>query len=188
MGDLVRWNTWIGEESDCDAGLYAGLAEDAERGVCVRDAAGSGTPPTEPVEPLGPTQPGIVEGCLKYYVAASGDGCWAIADANGIDLADFYEWNPALNGDCSGLWPTYAYCVQGPASSGGSEPVEPPGPTQEGITPSCKKYHLVQSGEGCWGIQQEYGIPDYATFVEWNPALGSDCQNLWPDYAVCVGV
>ncbi|KAI8152690.1 hypothetical protein K4K49_003054 [Colletotrichum sp. SAR 10_70] len=189
VGDLVRWNTWIGEESDCDAGLYADLAEDAERGVCVRDTAGSDTPPTEPIEPPGPTQPGIVEGCRKYYVAASGDGCWAIADANGIDLADFYEWNPALNGDCSGLWPTYAYCVQGPASPpGGSEPVEPPGPTQEGITPSCKKYHLVKSGEGCWGIQQEYGIPDYATFVEWNPALGSDCQNLWPDYAVCVGV
>ncbi|KAK2038552.1 LysM domain-containing protein [Colletotrichum somersetense] len=185
VSDLVKWNTWIGTESDCDKGLYANLDANAERGVCVK--AGPGRP-TEPVEPPGPTQPGIVEGCQNYYVAVSGDGCWAIANANGIDLADFYEWNPALNGDCSGLWPTYAYCVRGPASSGGSDPVNPPGPTQEGITTSCKKYHLVVSGDGCWAIQQKYGIADYATFVKWNPALGSDCQNLWPDYAVCVGV
>ncbi|KAK2005497.1 hypothetical protein LZ32DRAFT_664334 [Colletotrichum eremochloae] len=113
-------------------------SRDSKRGVCVRNKAGSGTP-TEPVEPRGPRHPGIVEGCRKYYVAASGAGCWVIADANGIDLANFYEWNPALNGDCSGLWPTYAYCAQGTASPGGgeSELVEPPGPTQEGITPSC---------------------------------------------------
>ncbi|KAK2029757.1 hypothetical protein LX32DRAFT_588044, partial [Colletotrichum zoysiae] len=72
-------------------------------------------------------------------------------------------------------------CVKDKASSGTpTEPIAPPGPTQPGIVEGCRKYyyHLVKSGEGCSGIQQEYGIPHYATFVKWNPALGSDCQNL----------
>lgn len=42
--------------------------------------------------------------------------CQDMATENGITLDELYEWNPALNGDCSGLWLNYAYCV-GVASS-----------------------------------------------------------------------
>ena len=28
----------------------------------------------------------------------------------------------------------------------------------------------------------------YSEFYEWNPAVGNDCQNLWPDYYYCVGL
>lgn len=111
MSDLVGWNLWIGDEADCDAGLYAGLAPTDERPLCI-DGGG------DPVIPPGPTQPGIVDGCRAYYLAVADDGCWAIADSHGISLDDFYIWNPALGGDCSGLWAGYAYCVQGPLSSG----------------------------------------------------------------------
>ncbi|KZL86126.1 hypothetical protein CI238_09105 [Colletotrichum incanum] len=180
VADLVSWNSWIGTEADCDAGLYAGLADADERAVCTNASNGPG-----PVTPPGPTQPGIVTGCRAYYVAVGGDGCWAIANDHGISLDDLYAWNPALNGDCSGLWPDYAYCVQGPASSG---PVAPPGPTQPGTIATCKAWHLVQSGQGCWDIQQLYGVPDFATLLLWNPALGSNCESLWPEYAICVGV
>ena len=38
--------------------------------------------------------------------------CYDIAQAAGISLDRLYEWNPALGGDCSGLWPGYAYCVK----------------------------------------------------------------------------
>ena len=34
-----------------------------------------------------------------------------MAAEEGITLNQLYEWNPALVGDCSGLWPGYAYCV-----------------------------------------------------------------------------
>lgn len=66
--------------------------------------------------------------------------------------------------------------------------MSPPGPTQPGIIGSCTQWHTVVSGEGCWGIQQIYGIPDFATLLGWNPSLGSNCENLWPDYSICVGV
>ncbi|KAF6812966.1 LysM domain-containing protein [Colletotrichum plurivorum] len=187
VADLVSWNPWIGSEEDCDAGLYANLASAGERPVCT--AVSDGPPP---VTPPGPTQEGIVEGCRSYYVAAAGDGCWAIADTHGIALDDLYEWNPALNvgGECAGLWPDYAYCVLGPASSTPEPPATtpPPGPVRDGTIETCKKWHLVVSGDGCWDIQQTYGVPDFATLLLWNPYLGDNCQNLWPDYAICVGV
>lgn len=33
--------------------------------------------------------------------------------------SDFYEWNPALNGDCTGLWAEEYYCIGtlGPATT-----------------------------------------------------------------------
>ncbi|KAK2013707.1 LysM domain-containing protein [Colletotrichum eremochloae] len=191
VSDLVSWNPWIGSEGDCDAGLYAGLAPSGERALCISGAGGAGggggSPPgtDDPVTPPGPTQPGIVEGCRAYYLAVAGDGCWTIADGHGISLEDLYAWNPALNGDCSGLWSDYAYCIEGPVSSG---PAAPPGPTQPGVIETCRAWHLVTSGQGCWDIQQLYSIPDYATFQLWNPALGDNCGGLWLDYAVCVGV
>jgi LysM repeat protein len=58
-----------------------------------------------------PTQDGIVAGCTAFYYVVSGDGCWAIANDYGISLDDLYLWNPALNGDCTGLWPTNYICV-----------------------------------------------------------------------------
>ncbi|EMD65234.1 hypothetical protein GGP41_003868 [Bipolaris sorokiniana] len=56
---------------------------------------GSGTPT--------PIQNGIAAGCTKFYKVISGDGCWAISNANSIALTDFYAWNPAVGSDCQNL-------------------------------------------------------------------------------------
>ncbi len=55
----------------------------------------------------------MVSGCQQFYLAQSGDGCWAIANAHSIALTDFYAWNPAVNngGECWGLWPDVYVCV-----------------------------------------------------------------------------
>jgi hypothetical protein len=58
-----------------------------------------------------PTQDGMVSGCTSFYNVIRGDGCWAIANSHGISLDDLYAWNPALNGDCSGLYPDKYICV-----------------------------------------------------------------------------
>ncbi|KAH7035726.1 uncharacterized protein B0I36DRAFT_347461 [Microdochium trichocladiopsis] len=60
-----------------------------------------------------PVQNGMASGCKKFYLVKGGDGCWAIANANGINLSDFYIWNPAVNngGECAGLWPDYYVCI-----------------------------------------------------------------------------
>lgn len=58
-----------------------------------------------------PTQAGMVRTCKTFYYVKSGDGCQAIATEYGIALDKLYIWNPALNGDCTGLWPDYYICV-----------------------------------------------------------------------------
>ncbi|RDB24798.1 hypothetical protein Hypma_007466 [Hypsizygus marmoreus] len=57
--------------------------------------------PTEPVTPPGPTQAGIPSNCNKYVLQQDGIYCYDMANNAGITLAQLYEWNPALNGDCS---------------------------------------------------------------------------------------
>lgn len=89
--------------------------------------------------------------------------CQDIATQNGITLEEFYEWNPALGGDCSGLWLNYAYCVGITSSTSPSNTmattdaptttsstpyatVKPPGPTQSGIPCTCNKYLMQADG------------------------------------------
>lgn len=67
-------------------------------------AGGSGSTPT-------PVQEGMVSGCKDFYLVQSGDGCWAIANANGIELTDFYEWNPAIEDDCTNLQANVYVCT-----------------------------------------------------------------------------
>jgi LysM repeat protein len=59
----------------------------------------------------GPVQTGITTLCTSLYTAKKDDSCWAIATAYGITTKQFVDWNPAVGGDCSGLWPDYEYCV-----------------------------------------------------------------------------
>lgn len=108
VSQLESWNPWVG--TDCDAGVYAGLGFNDLRAVCIRDGGGSSSsssssssnsatvtngPTTTMTSPSAPTQPGIPSGCTKYHTAVAGDGCWDIANAYGITLDQFYQWNPA---------------------------------------------------------------------------------------------
>jgi LysM repeat protein len=58
-----------------------------------------------------PIQTGVVSNCKKFYKVITGDGCWAIANANGIKLEDFYKWNPAVGSTCATLYPDNYVCV-----------------------------------------------------------------------------
>lgn len=115
VSDLMTWNPWIGPSlSVCDTGIYANLPESSERPICVGTGTRSNTSSVTSAQrtttttarsttpslttsdsPGAPTQTGIVAGCRKYYIAQAGDGCWAIASSNNINLDDFYGWNPA---------------------------------------------------------------------------------------------
>ena len=43
-------------------------------------------------------------------------------------------------------------------TGGGEEGATPPSPVQAGITASCRRYYLVQEGDGCWTIANAAGI------------------------------
>ncbi|KAK9646497.1 hypothetical protein HCH54_005237 [Aspergillus fumigatus] len=69
------------------------------------------TPTPTAVAPPGPTQSGIPAICNRWVMQQDGMYCYDMAAKAGITLDLLYELNPALNGDCSGLWAGYAYCV-----------------------------------------------------------------------------
>lgn len=103
--ELLAFNSWIG--SDCDSGLHANLAENAERAVCIRSNSSapiitpSGSTPstTAPTKtatlPTGPTQTGIVSGCMRFYTVSEGDTCANVYGRFGLTFEQFYAWNPA---------------------------------------------------------------------------------------------
>jgi hypothetical protein len=87
---------------------------------------------------------------------------------------------------CDNLWLGYYVCVgvpgttPSPSSSG-------PSPQMPGVIGSCKSFYQVQSGDGCWAIEQAKGISS-ADFLAWNSYVDASCDNLWLGYYVCVGV
>ncbi|KAK3941414.1 hypothetical protein QBC46DRAFT_458301 [Diplogelasinospora grovesii] len=153
-----------------------------------------------------PTQTGMVSNCNKFYDVVSGDGCYNIATANGISLDDFYAWNPAVGTNCTSLWPDYYVCVgiTGSASvtatpisttpttvvtstTSSGNGISTPTPTQTGMVSNCDDFYDVVSGDGCYNIAAANNIT-LDDFYAWNPAVGTNCTSLWPDYYVCVGI
>ncbi|KAL3441010.1 hypothetical protein BJX65DRAFT_314269 [Aspergillus insuetus] len=95
LDDLYAWNPAVGTDcgSLCPATTFA----------------------WDPGVPaFGPTQGAIPGDCNRWVMQQNGIFCYDIAAAAGISLDELYALNPALSGDCSGLWPGYAYCIGRP--------------------------------------------------------------------------
>ncbi|KJZ69800.1 hypothetical protein HIM_10818 [Hirsutella minnesotensis 3608] len=188
LNELYSWNPAL--KGDC-SGLFPDVY------ICVGSSSGSSsthttttaTATTPPRTTPSPVQDGIVKDCGKFYKVKSGDGCYNIAQSNSIALSDLYSWNPALKGDCSGLFPDYYICVGRSATPTTSKPPanSTPTPVQDGMVKNCKKFYKVKSGDGCYNIAQSNSIA-LNDFYLWNPAVKSDCSKLFPDYNVCVGI
>lgn len=187
FAQLYAWNPAIG--SNCQ-NLWASEA------YCVGISASGTTTPTQPTTtgvPIpGPTQSGIIASCNKYAVTpATGASCSALESAYGITFAQLYAWNPAIGSNCQNLWASEAYCVGISASAvnpGTKTSIQIPGPTQSGIIASCNKYAVTPAtGASCAALESKYGIT-FAQLYAWNPAVGNNCQSLWPSEAYCVGV
>lgn len=108
---LTAWNPWIGP--DCDTGIYANLGDTDFRAVCigVNSTATNPSPTTSSVVTPSPVQSGIAKDCNTFYKVKSGDGCYDIAKSYGISLDVFYSYNPAVDDDCSKLYPDNYVCV-----------------------------------------------------------------------------
>ncbi|KAM0544190.1 hypothetical protein ACHAPJ_011941 [Fusarium lateritium] len=61
----------------------------------------------------------------------------------------------------------------------------PPAPTQSGIVKNCQKWYVTRKGDGCQNIAGQFKIT-LKQFYSWNPAVGTDCKNLWVKEAYCV--
>ncbi|PYH91868.1 LysM domain protein [Aspergillus ellipticus CBS 707.79] len=150
-----------------------------------------------------PQQTGLVANCDNYYYVEKGDSCSAILTEFDITMADFYAWNPAVGSNCNTMQYGYYVCVGIPgiiasttttpsktATSTASTTTSSstvPSPTQSGITADCVTYYQAQTNDSCWSIVNEkYTYLNETEFIDWNPAVGSDCADLLADYYYCV--
>ncbi|KAH8649337.1 hypothetical protein BX600DRAFT_419503 [Xylariales sp. PMI_506] len=194
--EFSSWNPAI--DSAC-SNLYLGYY------VCVgvpgavtTTAATTTTTTTATTGGPSPQMPSIVSTCNKYYLVESGDGCQGIETSEGITSAEFLAWNPAVDSTCDDLWLGYYVCVGTSGSSAATTTTSTattttttatgtsPSPQMPSIVSTCNKYYLVQSGDGCYSIEQTEGIT-LTQFLTWNPYVDSACDNLWLGYYVCVG-
>ncbi|KAK6341135.1 hypothetical protein TWF696_008222 [Orbilia brochopaga] len=161
----------------------------------------------EPVPPPGPVQDGVVDPCYQWAQNIN-DTCADFTAKEGVSLAHFKEWNPAVGSDCQNLWKDTWYCVWGPNYNGDDEwsdegpvtnPIPTPtttsrsatttgiipGPTREGTAENCNKWALANTS--CANILAQNGIT-IEQFYAWNPTVNSNCSGMFADYAYCVGV
>lgn len=195
LEDLGTWNPSLGNTSLSNCTFkpntrYCGIYYFGEKPI-----------PT-PVDDTSPIRENTTSSCDQYLDVWDGSGytCQDILDEYKITTAQFYQWNPSVKSDCSGLWPGYQYCIRGPGyqSSSSSIPASsatpsltttdgPPGPTQTGQPSNCNKWYIAQDNDSCVDIATEHSITSNE-FFGWNPAAHTDCSGLWPTYAYCVGI
>ncbi|KAK6519718.1 hypothetical protein TWF506_000018 [Arthrobotrys conoides] len=213
LADLYRWNPAI--ESDCRI-LWAqtwvciavkGWAPPAPSTTTTTTTRKATTTAGNGINTPTPTQPGMVGNCNKFYFVQVNDGCSAVAPQAGIPTAKLYEWNPALNGDCTGLWADFYVCIgtttytetltttkksitkttTKTTTTASNNGVTIPTPIQDGMTKSCNKFYFVKTSDGCTAIASQFGITP-ENFYAWNPAAKNDCSGLWANVYVCVGL
>ncbi|RHZ48402.1 putative LysM domain protein [Aspergillus thermomutatus] len=169
---LTEFYTWNPSITTGCSGLQPGYY------VCI-GVAGASASTTTSSSPYEPQQTGITANCDAYYLVAAGDDCSAILSEYDITMAEFYAWNPAVGSNCNTMQAGYYVCV-GVSATG-------PSPTQSGITADCVTYYQAVSGDSCWSIvTQKYPYLNETEFIDWNPAVGSDCSGLWVGYYYCV--
>ncbi|WP_404591429.1 LysM peptidoglycan-binding domain-containing protein [Enterococcus sp. UD-01] len=79
----------------------------------------------------------------------SGDSLWAIANANGVSVANLRQWN-SLSGDI--IYPGQKLVVKKGGSTNSSA-----GSSSSQSSSQSGKTHVVKSGNTLWGLAQQYG-------------------------------
>ncbi|RSL84063.1 hypothetical protein CEP51_004161 [Fusarium floridanum] len=188
ISDFYKWNAGI--KSDCsnlELGAYAcaGVIASSEP-VTTPEPTTTGNGISTPT----PIQSGMVSNCNKFHVVGKTTTCQGIVDYNKITMADFLKWNAGVNSGCTNIELGNYMCVgviatSEPTPTTTTSGVVTPTPTQEGMIQGCTKFHPVSSTTTCEGILN-YNKITLAQFCKWNPAVKSDCSNLWKDTYACV--
>ncbi|KAL3295352.1 carbohydrate-binding module family 50 protein [Colletotrichum asianum] len=210
MSNFLSWNPAIG--SDCGGLIW-------DTWVCVSikpqtstfsynfpTANGSTTPipePTDytptslpPVETLipSPTQPGLSPSCRAFYKAQADDNCQVILGFGVSTEEQFFEWNPALDGNCNGLWLDYFYCIAAydPLDTDNLPPLATvtsrPSNVAGGTTGLCTVWYQASKVDTCDSIVGPFGRFSLAEFLEWNLGVGSDCSGIQAGWSYCVAI
>lgn len=156
---------------------------------------------------------GEVANCTTWFQMEPDYTCEDVLLIYRLTVEEFYTFNPSVGSGCATMAAGSYYCVS--TNADGSEPggyvyptttsstsptttkktptttssggIVTPTPTQTGMVEGCKEFYRAVANEGCLVITEAHGI-ELADFYDWNPDVGTDCTNLWPDYYVCVKV
>ncbi|KAB8227370.1 uncharacterized protein BDW43DRAFT_247217 [Aspergillus alliaceus] len=198
--DLAKWNPSL--EKD-----MANCTLTSTYSYCVKYKNSASTDYTSYCLPIDATEAGTVSNCNCFTSIDGYDAgdytCDDMASAYGVTLAELLAWNAWLSGDCdTALFANLnntasrAVCIGVGSKSAvtttastrsrtATRTTATVGPTQTGVVSGCHLFHTVIDGEDCLSIEREYGIT-LAQFYQWNPSIGSACNNLWLGYAYCV--
>lgn len=141
-----------------------------------------------------PIQTGTPSNCQAYYLAEADDNCnTVLTEYDYITESQFFAWNPALSGNCNGLWVGYWYCVAAFSDADASYPVPAtvttvPSPTGTGSPSDCAAWYLATLGDDCDTLVAEFGTFSQDQLIAWNPSVWADCSNVVVDTYYCVAV
>jgi LysM domain len=108
LDDFYSWNPAVGTSCQyLDLGDYVCIGVEACTSTsCSITTTATSTTPTATgngIPTPTPYQTGMASNCDNFYLVVSGDECGTIASNEGISLADFYAWNPAVGTSCQYL-------------------------------------------------------------------------------------
>ncbi|PSK53207.1 hypothetical protein B9Z65_3407 [Elsinoe australis] len=215
LEDLVRWNPSLPSDRD-SCKLSAGFSYCVERGTGLSPIGAQLNCITQNITRYGKVEAGTVADCSCWTIVRGSSSmsytCKDLTSDFQLALSDLLAWNTWLGTSCeTGLYAdmqandSRAVCVRasggtttaapGPSTSLPGAPstappetsptTPPPGPSQPDTVAGCQKYHLISEGQGCQTMTDLYGVP-FSQLLQWNPSIGSNCENLWLGYAYCV--
>jgi len=155
--------------------------------------------------------PATTQYCTWYHDNADGAiSCADVPGAYGASTEDFLRWNPSVGSNCAGYSPFQSYCVEAFGEPSGTPPpvvtsatrtptrsvapsstgngITTPLPTQPGgMVGNCNKWYLVKTDQGCNEVASLNNL-SFQQLLSWNPGVGSNCEGLWANVNVCVGI
>ncbi|KAL4764003.1 uncharacterized protein BDW70DRAFT_148033 [Aspergillus foveolatus] len=163
--DFASWNPSLSYDENAADPNHCQLSQGYE--YCLQWIKATATPTTTTSTPSTTISDGITTSCGAFYLVQTNDSCYDIAASYNIALDDLCTWNPALNRDCSGLYPDYYICLgligsttatATTTTTTASSGVSTPTPTQTAMAEDCISFYYLQSGDGCYKIAANNGI------------------------------
>ncbi|KAK4143163.1 uncharacterized protein C8A04DRAFT_29180 [Dichotomopilus funicola] len=139
-----------------------------------------------------PHQSGIPDSCGNFYLAQNGDTCKTVLGIyNYINKDQFFDWNPALKGNCDSLQSGMYYCVANFEAGKAPMPAtltSGASPTASGTTSECKAWYQAVGSDNCATISITFGTFSEDDFITWNPSVSPDCSTIVENTFYCVAV
>jgi hypothetical protein len=130
--------------------------------------------------------------CRVFHQATSNQNCNDLVSSYGYFLQQqFLTWNPALDGNCFGLWLDTWYCVGAYSDDDIPLPAHQTNkPTQGkfplGFPSDCSRWYQTTFDDTCGDIALMFGSFSMAEFVKWNPSVFNDCSGIVSDVWYCI--